>query len=196
MVTATVLSLLLASAGPLAGAEPGTVWGWGNNELGQLGDGSTEDRLTPVEMSRISGAVMASAGDSYSHVLKADGTAWGTGSNMYGNLGDGTTINRVEPVTVLSGVRPITNLISVAADKGIHALALKADGSVWAWGDNTMGGVGRWDDDESADGGAGGGSVERRPGVCRISLLRGPQGRRQRLDVGIQRLGPTRGRDI
>ncbi|MCL2013984.1 MAG: RCC1 domain-containing protein, alpha-tubulin suppressor, partial [Oscillospiraceae bacterium] len=67
----------------------GTVWAWGNNEDGQLGDGTTTDRRTPVQVQNLTNVMAVSAGDGHTTVLKNDGTVWSWGSDWYGQLGDG-----------------------------------------------------------------------------------------------------------
>ncbi|MBI5562016.1 MAG: hypothetical protein HY894_04055 [Deltaproteobacteria bacterium] len=109
----------------------GTVWAWGWNGYGELGDGTTTDRLTPVQVSGLTGVVSVAAGFYYSLALKSDGTVWAWGYNYYGQLGDGITTSRYTPVQV-SG---LTGVVSVAAG-GYHSLAVNADGTVWAWGYN------------------------------------------------------------
>ena len=116
----------------LALKKDGTVWAWGHNEYGQLGDGTqTLGRLTPVQVSGLSGVIAIAAGEYHSLALKSDGTVWAWGGNYEGQLGDGTTNNKLTPVQVsgLSGV------IAIAASYR-HSLALKSDGTVWAWGSN------------------------------------------------------------
>lgn len=117
--------------------DDGTVWAWGLNEYGQLGDGTTTDRHTPVQVSGLSDIVSVAAGSYHAAALKDDGTVWAWGRNNWGQLGDGTTTDRWTPVQVsgLSG--------AAAVDAGfIHTAALKADGTVWAWGNNSSGRLG------------------------------------------------------
>ena len=115
----------------------GTVWAWGYNPYGGLGDGTITDRHTPVQVSGLSGVVSV-AGEGYSGLaLKSDGTVWAWGDNFHGALGDGTTMERHTPVQV-SG---LCGVASVAGEI-YSGLALKSDGTVWAWGDNTFGGAG------------------------------------------------------
>ncbi|WP_233612067.1 Ig-like domain-containing protein [Corallococcus sp. AB045] len=121
----------------LALKQDGTVWAWGNNGEGQLGDGTTTDRLTPVQVPGLTGVAALAAGLSHSLALKQDGTVWAWGHNGHGQLGDGTTIRRLTPVQV-PGLTGITAL----AGGGSHSLALKQDGSVWAWGFNSQGQLG------------------------------------------------------
>jgi 6-phosphogluconolactonase (cycloisomerase 2 family)/alpha-tubulin suppressor-like RCC1 family protein/fibronectin type 3 domain-containing protein len=119
----------------------GTVWGWGYNSYGQLGDGTFTTRTTPVQVNTVSGITAIAAGganESYTVALKNDGTVWAWGNNSYGQLGDGsTTTNRSTPVQA-SGLSGVT---AIAAGAG-HTLALKSDGTVWAWGRNSYGQLG------------------------------------------------------
>ena len=126
-----------------AAPPPGTslptpnVWGWGSNGAGQLGDCTTTDRTTPVQVSNLSGIKDVSSGCAHSLAVKDAGTVWAWGSNYYGLLGDGTTTDRYTPVKV-SGLSSITDV----AGGCNHSLAVKEDGTVWAWGDNYNGQLG------------------------------------------------------
>jgi alpha-tubulin suppressor-like RCC1 family protein len=115
----------------------GTVWAWGDNWDGQLGDGTTESRPLPLQVSGLAGAIAVAAGADHSLALKADGSVWTWGNNGYGQLGDGTTESRTTPVQVTG----LTEVVAVAAGS-FHSLALKADGSVWTWGANWYGQLG------------------------------------------------------
>jgi len=59
----------------------GTVWGWGNNINGQLGDGSNVSRNIPVQVSGLAGIIAVAAGEHHSLAIKRDGTAWAWGYN-------------------------------------------------------------------------------------------------------------------
>lgn len=115
----------------LALKNDGTVWAWGWNYYGQLGDGTTTNRSTPVQVSNLSDVSQISNGYTHSLALKSDGTVWTWGSNGAGQLGDETRTNRSTPVQVsnLSGV-------SAIAGGGSHSVALKNDGTARAWGSN------------------------------------------------------------
>ena len=76
----------------------GTVWAWGNNSTGQLGNNNTVNQSTPVQTSHLSGALMVSAGNDFNVALRGDGTLWAWGVNTLGNLGDATTLQRNTPV--------------------------------------------------------------------------------------------------
>lgn len=134
----------------LALKSDGTVWAWGANDTGQLGDGTTTlQRNTPVQVRGPGGVryltnvVAIAAGIRHSLALKSDGTVWNWGLNTYGGLGDGTTTDSNTPVQVkgLGGVGYLTGVVAIAAGAG-HGLALKSDGTVWAWGWNLRGQLG------------------------------------------------------
>jgi alpha-tubulin suppressor-like RCC1 family protein len=115
----------------------GTVWAWGYNYHGQLGDGTNVNRYTPVQVPGLSGVSKIAVGDNHTVALKSDGTVWTWGLNNYGQLGDGTSITRMAPVQVpgLAGV------VAVAA-AGSYTVAVKSGGTVWAWGHNGNGQLG------------------------------------------------------
>lgn len=115
----------------------GTVWTWGNNEYGQLGDGTTVNKNRPVQVQGLSDVIEIACGGLHIVALKSDGTVWTWGYNGYGQLGDGTTTNRSTPVKV----KGLTGVIAIAAGK-YHTVALKSDGTVWAWGRNNRGQIG------------------------------------------------------
>ncbi len=111
----------------------GTLWGWGANYYGQLGDATTTDRHSPFKI--MDGVMSVSAGGGHRIVIKDDGSLWSWGRNGSGQLGDGTTTDRHSPVKIMDGVK------SVSAG-GVHSIAIKEDGSLWAWGDNIYGQLG------------------------------------------------------
>ena len=121
----------------------GTLWTWGSNAYGQLGDGTNTDRSTPVQVSGLTGVTAIAAGDYHSLALKSDGTVWAWGQNGEGQLGDGTNMDRSTPVQVLNEYKPdyLTGVEAIAAG-GQHSLALKSDGTVRVWGSNTYGQLG------------------------------------------------------
>ncbi|MBF0565842.1 MAG: DUF1566 domain-containing protein, partial [Nitrospirae bacterium] len=121
----------------------GTIWAWGYNGDGELGDGTTTDRWTPVQVSGLTGVTAIAGGGYHTIALKSDGTVWTWGYNTYGQLGDGTTMDRNTPVQVVgpNGVGYLTGVIAIAGGL-FHTIALKGDGTVWTWGDNTYGQLG------------------------------------------------------
>ncbi len=116
----------------------GTVWAWGVNDAGQLGDGTTTNRTSPVQVSGLTDVAAIVAGTGHVLALKNDGTVWAWGANDEGQLGDGTTTSRSTPVQVSGGMVGVTALAAGVA----HSLAVKNDGTVWAWGMNDSGQLG------------------------------------------------------
>ncbi len=119
----------------------GTVWAWGSNNHGELGDGTTTESLTPVQLSSLTSITAISGGAYFANALKSDGTVWAWGTNSSGQLGDGTTTNRHTPVQVSTSTG-LTDVTVIAGGFGRFAYAIKSDGTVWAWGQNPSGGLG------------------------------------------------------
>ena len=103
----------------------GSLWAWGANSYGQLGDGTRTSRYTPVRI--MENVSYVSAGRRYTMAIRSDGSLWAWGWNLFGQLGDGTTSTRVNPVRIMD------NVVAVSASD-IHTLALRSDGSLWEWG--------------------------------------------------------------
>ncbi|MCL2149493.1 MAG: hypothetical protein FWH51_00975 [Dehalococcoidia bacterium] len=124
------------------GAGEGTLWSWGDNDFGQLGDGTAVNRLAPVQVVYYN-FIAVSAGYSHTMALKYDGTVWAWGWNNLGQLGNGSTANSFKPVQVrgLGGAGFLTDIVTVAAGN-YYTVALKEDGTVWAWGYNSQGQLG------------------------------------------------------
>jgi alpha-tubulin suppressor-like RCC1 family protein len=138
-------SISAISAGPnhsLALRSDGTVYAWGANESGQLGDGKTVNLKVPTPIAALSNIVALAAGAKHSLALSNDGTVWAWGANASGQLGDKTATARLVPVQVAGLVSgPLTGVRAIAAN-GEHSLALLSDGTVVAWGSNTAGQLG------------------------------------------------------
>lgn len=118
----------------------GSLWMWGNNEYGQLGDGTTTNRSEPVKvMEDVKSISLAESWDLYSAAIKTDGSLWMWGNNRYGQLGDGTTTNRKKPIKILEGVKSVSLAGSL---EGYFSAAIKTDGSLWTWGGNSHGQLG------------------------------------------------------
>jgi alpha-tubulin suppressor-like RCC1 family protein len=116
-----------------------SVWAWGTNDFGQLGDNTTVSKSSPVSV--VGGFINwseISTGICHSIGRRADGTiySWGCGGN--GQLGDGTTASRSSPVSVVGG---FTDWCQISAG-GNHSLAVRTNGTAWAWGVNTCGQLG------------------------------------------------------
>lgn len=114
----------------LALKSDGTVWSWGYNNSGQLGDGTTESRRHPVQVSGLSDVVAVSAGMAHAMALKSDGSLWAWGLNDDGQLGIGTNTGSLLPAKVAG----IEDVIDVGCGN-YSTMAATADGSVWIWGD-------------------------------------------------------------
>jgi alpha-tubulin suppressor-like RCC1 family protein len=84
----------------MARKSDGTVWTWGQNNDGQLGDGTTTNRSTPVKVSTLSGVVDIGNGRLHSLAIESNGSVWAWGLNSAGQLGDGTKTNRANPIKV------------------------------------------------------------------------------------------------
>ena len=133
-----VLALSARGGHTCATTANGRAYCWGYNRQGQLGDGTTVDRSTPVALaSPINGISVVSAGGNHTCVL-VQGQVQCWGSNSYGQLGDGTTRDRLTPGPVIMLPMTVNNL---SAGSG-HTCALLADGSAWCWGENSFGQLG------------------------------------------------------
>ena len=118
----------------------GTLWMWGSNAYGQLGDNTVNSRSSPVQT--IAGGNNWSqvfCGVLYVVALKTDGTLWSWGANNFGQLGDNTRIHRSSPVqTIAYG----TNWSQITLGGSYHTAAVKVDGTLWTWGRNNFGQIG------------------------------------------------------
>ena len=154
---------IISVSSNIALAKDGTVYAFGDNSYGQLGDGTHTNRYTPIRVLKGSYIGTTYLGDNPNNpiisiytngfcffYLAADGTLFSCGDNIYGQLGDGSTINRFTPVKVLKGAyngatflgdNPNNPIISVVSG-GISTLALAADGTVFSFGNNQYGQLG------------------------------------------------------
>jgi alpha-tubulin suppressor-like RCC1 family protein len=143
----SVKALTAGSSHSLALKDDGTIWAWGNNESGQLGDETNANSTQPVKVANLSGVEAISGGGapSYSLALKDDGTVWAWGDNrasqgtrIGGQLGDDEITSSNTPLQVSD----LPGGIEAIAAGAEHGLALKDDGTVWAWGNNWFGQLG------------------------------------------------------
>jgi len=121
----------------------GTLWAWGSNNYGQLGLGDTTNRNIPMQIVTDTDWTSVEAGNDYSFAIKTDGTLWAWGSNNFGQLGNGSSgpgANKNVPVQV--GADTDWRAVSCRI---YHAIAIKTDGTLWAWGSNNYGQLGLGD---------------------------------------------------
>lgn len=124
----------------------GTLWSWGDNTSGQIGTGCADTSCfyysTPTQTTTDTKWASISAGGFFTVAIKTDGTLWAWGDNNSAQLGDGcvprsTCADKAIPTQIGTD----TNWVAVAAGSN-HVLALKANGTLWAWGNNSEGQIG------------------------------------------------------
>ena len=134
-----VLAIATGDRHSLVLLESGQVFGWGSNELGQLGDRTTLNRNRPQLIEGIPGKVVSvAAGSFHSLVLLESGEIYGCGRNMFGQLGDVTTTDR----NYMRLVRGLPSKIIDISAGDYHSLALTENGRVYSWGRNSYGQLG------------------------------------------------------
>lgn len=117
----------------------GTVWAWGRNNMGQLGDGTTNDSALPVQVKELNNVTRIAAGNGgAAYAVKADGTVWSWGFNAYGQLGNDSTSNSLVPVRAIG----LTDIASIIPGDNESVFAIQRDGTLWAWGANWGGQLG------------------------------------------------------
>ena len=113
----------------------GTLWAWGVNTYGQLGDGTNTNSNRAVQIGLDTNWKLVCCGNFFSMAIKSNGTLWAWGFNYYGELGDGTKENKNYPIQI--GTETNWKTLSCGP---LHVLAIKTNGSLWAWGSNILGG--------------------------------------------------------
>jgi alpha-tubulin suppressor-like RCC1 family protein len=131
------VSIGLGSAHSAGLKSDGTLWAWGDNIYGQLGDGTKTSRTQPQQVGKDNNWVALSVGNTYNLALKTDGSLWAWGLNTNGQLGDGSTVNRTSPIQI-GTVKTWSKIFAGA----YHSMAIRSDGSLWAWGNNSDGQLG------------------------------------------------------
>jgi alpha-tubulin suppressor-like RCC1 family protein len=121
----------------LALRKDGTVWSWGNNKCGQLGDGTTVYSSIPSQVPGLTDIIKIAAGGFNSLCLNKSGILMAWGRNSDGQLGDGTTVDRYSPVQIYG----LYNIKEIATG-GQHTIAIEENGTLWAWGHNYYGKLG------------------------------------------------------
>jgi alpha-tubulin suppressor-like RCC1 family protein len=114
-----------------------SLWGWGQNPNGELGDNTTITRSSPVQVGTLTNWSTVSTGDNHSLSVKTDGTLWAWGNGTTGRLGDNTAVSKSSPIQIGT----LTNWAKVSAGTS-HSMAVKTDGTLWAWGGDGSGELG------------------------------------------------------
>jgi alpha-tubulin suppressor-like RCC1 family protein len=142
-----VRALAAGGGHSVAVLDDGSMVSWGDNDRGQLGDGTTNHRPSPGPVEGLTAVRAAVCAYHHTLALHTDGTVMAFGINDCGQLGDGTRLHRYRPVRV----RELERIEAIAAAGGGgeanpgnygHSVALRSDGTVWTWGCNTVGELG------------------------------------------------------
>ena len=115
----------------------GTLWAWGFNNAGQLGNGTTTNSISPVQIKSETKFKEISSGTGHNLGIDSEGRLWSWGYNGSGELGNGTTTYKSVPGIVKSG----TKFSKISAGNG-HSLGIDSEGNLWAWGCNDSGSLG------------------------------------------------------
>ena len=123
----------------------GTVWAWGGKRYGQVGNGTggssfTEMELVPVQVTGLANVVRIANGRDHGMAIRGDGTLWTWGRNHYGQLGDGTGGTSTSLSTVPVQVQGLSTVVRAGGGDDFSTAVL-ADGTLWAWGRNSVGGT-------------------------------------------------------
>ena len=117
----------------------GTLWSWGWNANGQLGLNNLTDVSSPVQVGALTDWLKVACAEEATSAIKTDGTLWSWGYNVNGQLGDGTTTQRSSPVQIGA----LTTWSEISTSGGKFTLAIKTDGTLWAWGNGAYGKLGQ-----------------------------------------------------
>lgn len=136
----------------------GTVWTWGDNGHGCLGDGTNISRSDPEPVPGLRNVTAIEAGPFFAMALKDDGTVWAWGINDDGELCDGSIIkdslriyNPIDYNATPARIQGLSDVVAIRAGKD-NGMAVKKDGTVWAWGSNNVNIVGKWGEDHNVPG--------------------------------------------
>ena len=145
-----IISVSLGRSYSSALTSTGRVFTWGQNSFGQLGDGTTDNKLIPTEitsqfnlLNNDTVSLLLSSGVYHSSALTSTGRLFTWGINEYGQLGDGTTINKLSPTEITSQFILLNNETISSLSLGYnHSLALTSSGRMFSWGSNSRGQLG------------------------------------------------------
>ena len=143
----TIVDVAAGGGAALALKSNGTVWTWGSNQYGQLGNSSTTDSTVPVQVKTADGnltnVTAVAMGEKNGFAITADGAVYAWGDNTYGQLGNNSTTQSSVAVRVVGANNEgyLSGIKEISAGES-HVLALKIDGTVYAWGDNRYGQLG------------------------------------------------------
>jgi alpha-tubulin suppressor-like RCC1 family protein len=138
LLGSTVASVACGNGFTCAVRTDGTLWCWGYNFYGELGDGTTQSRPNPMQVTLGSSAAAVDAGSDHVCARLTDGTIRCWGHNYGGALGNGYTTDSAVPVAPLT---PAGAFLQVSAGNG-YTCAVRTDGSLWCWGYNGLGQLG------------------------------------------------------
>jgi alpha-tubulin suppressor-like RCC1 family protein len=136
----TFISFACGYSSSLGIKSDGTLWGWGTNSSGQLGDNTVISKSSPIQVNTSTNWSKIFAKWTHFAAIKTDGTLWMWGVNINGQLGKIDVIYRSSPTQV--GVATNWSQVSIGAN---HTIAVKTDGTLWGWGKNLNGQLGKTD---------------------------------------------------
>ncbi|MBQ9985819.1 MAG: hypothetical protein IJP38_05880 [Oscillospiraceae bacterium] len=143
----SIIDIAAGGGSALALKNDGTVWAWGANQYGQLGNNSTTDSVSPVQVETVDGnltnVTAIAMGEKNGFAITADGAVYAWGDNTYGQLGNNSTTQSSVAVRVVGANNEgyLSGIKSISVGNS-HVLALKINGEVYGWGDNTYGQIG------------------------------------------------------
>lgn len=151
----TITSISTVERHSLAVASDGTVWAWGENGSGQLGNGGFGSALVPVQVDSTPWGTRTitniAAGGRYSLAVASDGTVWAWGANPFGQLGIGTATDDFPvPEQVDTTAWAPRTITDINASSGANSVALASDGTIWTWGSGSGGQLGNGTSDSDS----------------------------------------------
>ena len=133
------IAIAAGRSNTLALSSDGTVWAWGYNGYGQLGNGGIQNQSIPAQVNNLTDVVAIAAGEYHSLAIKSDGTIWAWGNNAQGQLGHGNLINSPTPLQV-TGLAAVTSLS--AGNQSLSVTPVPGAHLYWAFGTNANGQIG------------------------------------------------------